>query len=133
MSFVPIAPIRCLVRHDPPDATPGIGDITLSPWNDMNVGVHHRLSRRRTIVDADVESIRLHFDHQLATNQRNQPPKVSLFFVGQVEQTGDVPLGDDERVAFCDWKFVSKCGGDAVLQVDTGCFQMAKWAAVLIH
>ena len=55
-------------------------------------------------------------------------PHRCLFFFGQIEQAGDVPLGDDERVAFGDGKSVGKCHGELVLQADAGRLQVAEWA-----
>lgn len=95
--------------------------------------MHHRLSCRRAVVDADVETIGCSLGHQLATDQRYELPKGFLLLFGQLEQAGDVPLGNDERVAFCDRKCVEKSCRNTVLQVDVGLIQVTKGASVLIH
>jgi hypothetical protein len=58
-SLLALIPISCLLWHDPPDAAPWIGSVTMSSWNDMNMGVHYGLPRCNAIIDADVESIGL--------------------------------------------------------------------------
>ena len=55
----PPGPIRRLVRDDPPDAAPRVGNVPVAAGDDVDVGVHHRLPGRRAVVDADVEPVGL--------------------------------------------------------------------------
>lgn len=44
------------MRDHTSHTTPRIRHVTLPPWDQMPVGMHHRLPGRRTTVQADVET-----------------------------------------------------------------------------
>ena len=69
----------------------------------------------------------------LPRTSSHQPPQGCLFFFGQIEQAGDVPVGNDEHVALCDRKCVEKSCCKIVLQQDARFLQVTKWALGLIH
>ena len=60
-------------------------------------------------------------------------PDRRLLLVGQVEQAGDVPLGDDEGVAFRDGESVGERHGELALQADAVLLQATERAVVLVH
>src|SRR5262249_44791300 len=60
-SLLILGPIRRLRRHDPANAAPRIRGVTLPASNNVNMGVHDCLARRRAVVHADIEPIGLQF------------------------------------------------------------------------
>src|SRR5262249_11691340 len=112
---------------------PWIGDVTGPAWNDMNVGVQHRLPRRRAVIEADVEPVGPELGRQLAADQGHQPPDRCLLFLGKIEQASDVPLGDDERMPFGDGIAVAKRPAAVVLQGNSGRRKLTEGAGLWIH
>ena len=62
----------------------------------MDVGVHHGLTRRFTIVYGDVEASGMELVNQVRPDFGSQLPEGCLFVGVQIEETGDMPLGDDQ-------------------------------------
>src|SRR5262249_11940321 len=73
--------------------------VAVAAWNDVDVGVQHRLPRGRAVVEADVEPVGLKLGQEQGTHPGHQLPNRRLLFLGQVEQAGDVSLREDQRVA----------------------------------
>lgn len=60
-------------------------------------------------------------------------PNRCLFFFGQLEQTGSVPLRDYERVALSDGESVEERQRELALHPDAVLFKTAKRTVVLVH
>ena len=54
-----LVPVRRVVGDYPADAAAGIGHVALPARNDVDMRVRNRLLRRQTVVEPDVEAIRL--------------------------------------------------------------------------
>lgn len=65
----------------------------------MNVQVGHGLSRSRTIVDADVESVRLKGRECMRLGVVQKGKKVITLFSARVEERTNMALGDDKAVS----------------------------------
>jgi hypothetical protein len=130
MSHSLLGPVRRFTWHDPPDAAPRIGNVAPSTWDDVNMGVHHRLPCCCAVVDTDVESIGLSVGHHPLTDDGYQLPNSRLFLLGQVEQAGDMAVGNNERVALADWKSVRECNREVVLKQDARLLRATKRAVV---
>ena len=91
------------MRDDTPHATPRIRHVTLAPWDEMPVGMHHRLPRRLTTVQADVETADGGIGHQQIL-----PPPLQECSDGiplglmKLHPIGHMPAGDHQAVAFGD-------------------------------
>ncbi len=99
----------------------------------MDVGVHDRLARRFAIIDADVECVSVQIMPQLGPHLSDELPKCGLFFFGEVKKAGDMPLGDDQGVAFRDRKSVGDGERRIVFDVDAAGGRVAKWAFLVGH
>ena len=65
--------------------------------------VHHRLAGGRAHVDADVVAVRVEPAVEEGFRLPDEGEEGDLFFVGRVEEGGDVAEGDEEEVAGADW------------------------------
>jgi hypothetical protein len=52
------SPVPGLLGDDPPNAATGIVHVTVTPGNNVNVGVEYSLARRHSVVQTDVEAVR---------------------------------------------------------------------------
>jgi hypothetical protein len=87
----------------------------------------------QAVVDTAGEAVGLQLGYQLLAHLGDQPPDCRLLLVGEVEQAGDVPPGDDEHMAFCGGKGIGERHRAVVLQTNAACFWMTKWAALWLH
>ena len=99
----------------------------------MNMGVHYRLSRCRAVVKADVEPIWPKFGNERDMYLSHEVPNRRLFLFGQLEQTGNVPLRDDERVALGHGESVEQRYSELALHPDAGFLQVTEGAILLVH
>ena len=94
----------------------------------MHMGVRHCLACGRPVVHADVECVWFEFLLQLLTHCCHGVPDFVKLVVLQIEDARDMPTWDDERVAFGNWKLITKCPD--VLGEHDALFvtELAKWA-----
>ena len=75
----------------------------------MHMGVRHCLACGRPVVHADVECVWFELLLQLLTHCCHCVPDALKFIGVKIEDAGHMPLRDDERVAFGNWKLITKC------------------------
>jgi len=66
-----------------PNPAPGIGDVTLTSWDDVNMGVLDRLTGRLAAVDADVQTVDARPCGNLLADPINEREQVFPLFSGQ--------------------------------------------------
>jgi len=94
----------------------------------MNVEVRYRLAGGGTVVDADVVARRMELAVQIDAGCGQERHKVGSFCVGDLEERGDMPFRDDQRVAGRDGEAVAKAEGELVLENDAVARQGAERA-----
>jgi hypothetical protein len=73
----------------------------------MDVEMRYRLAGDGTVVDADVVARWMELAVQFDPGCSQERHQVSPLCVGDVEERGDMPSRDDQRVAERDWEAVT--------------------------
>jgi len=84
------------------DSPAGIGNIARIPWDEMQMGMHHRLAGSFPAVHPDVVSRRRVHSVQMLFHKPNQFTYGRMLFRGEIEPRGDMPAWDDQDMTWRD-------------------------------
>lgn len=91
--------------------------------------VHHRLTRRKPVVQPDIKAVRGDPDYKLLANLADKVPDGVLFHRGKFVERSHVTTGNDEGMAFGHGKSIEE--RNCVLRLDQGAVALdgAEWTA----
>src|SRR5215831_2374030 len=73
-----VVPIRRVAGDDPPDAATRVLHVAVAPRNNVNVGVRHCLPGVNTIIEPDIETVRLLLGEQSLADHTDEFPHCPL-------------------------------------------------------